>query len=529
MAKKKQQALNALERAIATVSPTWAWNRQAARIKLEATGGYNGGSLRRTGLANFRPDTGDANAAIGFDLPVMRGRSRDLARNDPVACGAINTTVGNVIGTGLSMQSRIDADLLGLSEDEADAWQKQTTREYLLWAESTECDITRQQDMYGLQDLAFRSMLESGDTFAPLVSAPNNSVYKLAVQLIEADRVLNPAGKMNTDRMFEGIETDASGVPVRCHIARQHPGAFRRGALEFDAVPFFTASGRRNVIQLFDKKRPGQLRGVPHLTAVIEPLKQLNRYSSAELSAAVINATNAVFMRMDPEAFGDLFEGDERDAYIRAASGWDGKLPQADNGGEGKVINLLPGEEPVSPDMSRPNVNFDPFFNAICTQIGMALDLPREVLLKAFNSSYSASRAAMLDAWRIFRKRRDFMATYFCQPIYEAWLEEAVATGRVRAPGFFADPLYRRAWSGAVWVGDGPGSIDPLKEVNAAQARYDLGITTLDYESVMFDGVPWEIKHKQQTKERAARKAAGFSTEQAARQPREQLPPDTED
>jgi len=85
-----------------------------------------------------------------------------------------------------------------------------------------------------------------------------------------------------------------------------------------------------------------------------------------------------------------------------------------------------------------------------------------------------------------------------------------VATGRISAPGFFADPAYRRAWSGCVWTGDGPGSIDPMKEVDAAVERIDAGISTLAAESLLHDGVDWETKHRQRVRETQARQSAGL-------------------
>jgi hypothetical protein len=130
-----------------------------------------------------------------------------------------------------------------------------------------------------------------------------------------------------------------------------------------------------------------------------------------------------------------------------------------------------------------------------------------------FSSSYSAARAALLDAWRFYRGRRDWLATYFCQPIYETWLAEAVSLGRVAAPGFFADPAIRKAWCDAEWVGDGPGSIDPLKEVSAAEKRIALGVSTVSRESVAYDGVDWRIKHKQRIVEVEERRAAGLEAE----------------
>ncbi len=46
-----------------------------------------------------------------------------------------------------------------------------------------------------------------------------------------------------------------------------------------------------------DWERPGQRRGVPVLAPVIEALKQLGRYTDAELVAAVVSGLFTVFVK----------------------------------------------------------------------------------------------------------------------------------------------------------------------------------------------------------------------------------------
>ncbi len=507
---------NLLDRAIAYVAPGLGVARLKSRAVMASAGGYFGVGGRRNhpGLANWNPGASDADGDISPDLVDLRAYSRDLARRSPLAGGAISTVVTNVVGTGLALQPAPDATFLGLDEAALAAWQATTLREWKQWCETTACDITRTQNFYGLQSLAFRSALESGDVIAltPMVDFPG-SHYSLAVQLIEADRLSNPHRRADTATLVQGVETDATGAPAKYHICKQHPGAFRRGtALEWTEIPAFGRDGRRNVLHLFDKRRPGQSRGVPYLASVIEPLKQLSRFTEAELSAAVISAAFAIFVKMDPDAFSELFTDESKKTIIDRGLNWDGGIASAgatlDN--PGKAINMLPGEEVVAPDLKRPNAQFDPFFLAIVRQIGVGLEMPFEVLIKHFTASYSAARAALLDAWRFFRGRRDWLAGMFCQPIYELWLAEAVASGRVRAPGFFADAAYRHAWCGAVWTGDGPGSIDPLKEIDAAVARIEAGISTIAAESLLHDGVDWEIKLRQRIREVKARRTGGL-------------------
>lgn len=516
---KDEQPHGLLERAISTFAPQWAYRRQVAREKMAFVGAWKGASRARAALAGWNPVKGtSADEDNLTDLPDLIARSRDLVRSSPLATGAVGTTVLNVVGTGLALDPCPDHALLGISEDEAEQWEENTLREFRLWAESANCDITRHDNFYGLQALTFRAVLEGGDCLAltPAIRRMD-SPYMLAVQLIEAERLCNPNNQPDNKSIAGGVERDTFGAPLAYHIASDYPVGRRtsRASLTWTRVPAFGGkSGRRSVLHLFDRTRPGQSRGIPFLAPVIEPLKQLDRYSDAELQAAVISGAFSVFIKMDPTAFGDLFE--DGDAYLDAAKQWDGALPTGTLTGPGKAINLLPGESIESANPGRPNAQFDPFVQAVLRQIGVALGLPFEILVKHFTSSYSAARAALLDAWRFFRARRDWLATHFCQPLYEIWLDEAVASGRIAAPGYFADPAIRRAWSRATWIGDGPGSIDPEKEVRAAKGRVELGISTREAESIMFDGGDWDAKHRQLVKEEAARKEGGLIPEPSA-------------
>lgn len=66
-------------------------------------------------------------------------------------------------------------------------------------------------------------------------------------------------------------------------------------------------------------------------------------------------------------------------------------------------------------------------------------------------------------------------------------------------------------------MGDGPGSIDPLKEVDAAERRIQIGTSTLAAESVLHDGGDWESKHRQRAREQAARTRDGLAAGPARR------------
>lgn len=498
------------ERALSHIAPKTAQRLHVNRVKFEATtmvsrglGGYLGARRDRTATAGWNPGGGSPAVDILPDLPTLRDRSRDQMRNAPVALGALQTDALHSVGTGLSYNPAIDHKRLGITKERADEWSADTKWRFGNWAKSTDCDYYRKQDFYSQQYGDYFSWRESGDAFVltPLMERSGRRI--LVLQVIEADRVCNPNKQPLTTQMQDGVELNEAGIAVAVHIAKNHPGDTATGN-EWTRVPIRgEKTDRLNVLHLLDILRPAQNRGVPWIAPILEPLKQLQKWSDAELNAAVVSSVFAVFMEMDAEAFGELFDDESASKIVKDAQKWSGQLES------GKVVNLLPGEKANMQTPGRPNPEFDPFFQSLMTQIGMALGIPKEVLLMHYQSSYTAARGALLMAWRYFYLRRDKLVKLFCQPVFELWLTNEVTEGRIACPGFFADPDIRAAWCNAIWTGDGPGSVDPVKEVTAAKMRVDMGISTLQAESILYDGQDWEDKHRQRAKEVAMQKRDG--------------------
>ena len=489
---------NMIDRVVSYFDPVAGRRRYAARVSMAYAEGYAGASVTRRSLSGWSTITRDADGdTLGY-LPKLRERSRDLIRNAPVATGAIGLVVSNSVGQGLKLQARIDRDYLRMSDEAAEAWESAVEREWSLWADSQECDCVRTLHFDDLQALALRQVLENGDAFFLMARFRRHpSPYLLKIQAIESDRVRNKGWAMDTPKLSGGVEKDLYGAPVAYHVLRAHPGSILAGAAqyEWDILPAYNdRTGLRNVLHLYPMLRPGQSRGVPYLSPVIESLKQLDRYTDAELMAAVVAGMFTVFVKS--ESGMGLPQWNPAEEVGAASDDEDYKL------GNGAIVGLAPNEDIATANPGRPNTAFDPFVSSILRQIGMALEIPYEVLIRHFSSSYSASRAALLESWRFFRTRRAWLVKNFCRPVYENWLAEAVAFGRIPAPGFFSDPVTRAAYCAAIWIGDAPGQIDPLKEVNASEKRLNLGISTLDEETVMLTGGDFERNYPRVRKER---------------------------
>ena len=103
-----------------------------------------------------------------------------------------------------------------------------------------------------------------------------------------------------------------------------------------------------------------------------------------------------------------------------------------------------------------------------------------------------------------------------CQPFYEAVITEAVARDRLGAPGFFQNPLARTAWCGCEWYGEAPGTLDPLKEVEAQGKAIAYGLTTGERATIEINGGDWDQNHRRLVYETGARKRDGLPAITAA-------------
>ena len=463
-------------------------------------GGYSGASNKRS-MQGWHAPSLDADSALSYDLQKLRNRSSDLIRNNPLAAGVINTKVTSIVGSGLKLKPAIKRKYLNITDEQADEWESRAEFEFNELAKSL--DVSGKSSFSGLQDLAFRSVLEKGDTFALLVNKKRKNLpYTLAVQMIEAERVCNEKNKRNTDRLVDGVEKDTYGAPLRYHIITKHPGStIDLKKATWTKVAANDANGRAQVLHLFKPLRPGQTRGIPDLAPVIDSLKQLGRYTEAELMAAVVGGMFSVFIKTE--------DGDgELEQLTESATNTEQELEL----GNGAIVGLGPNESIEVANPGRPNQAFDPFVLAILRQIGTALELPYEILIKHFTASYSASRAALIEAWRFFMSRRQWLADRFCQPIYEAAVDEAVAMGRLSAPGYFSDPFIRAAYLGAEWVGQSAGQVDPLKSAKADELLNKMGVKTLDQITKETTGGDWDANHLQLVKENTRRTKDGLNT-----------------
>lgn len=459
-------------------------------------GNHGAGQGATTQRWNAYTSNADSDLVVNRDILVQR--SRDLFMSSALPNGVLKDIAQNISGGGLALKSSINHDYLGISNEEAKKLEKHIEFEFSMWSQKSYCcDVEATKSFDDMQTLVMLSVLLSGDVFVAMpIKARANSVYDLKLKIIEADRVMDPLNKAPEKNILGGIELDDSGMPVAYHLWNQLPYAQNFAKIQVtkcERIPVFGGrTGRRNMLHLFTAERPEQRRGIPILSPVIELFKQLTRYTEAEIMAAVVASSFSVFIKkINPTQ--QTLESANQNMTNRM-----GGNPVVDQSQSsyanyklepGMVIEMNPNESIELANPTRPNTGYGDFVDSILKQIAVGLGLPQEYMLKNMTSSYSASRAAIMLAWEMFICRRKWLVREFCQPVYEEWLSEAVAKGRVNLPGFFDDQAVKAAWCRSNWIGTNPIQIDPEKDVKAAKMRIDECLSTREHEAMSQSGM----------------------------------------
>ena len=410
---------------------------------------------------------------ILWDLDDLRAKSRALYMNNELAGAALKKMRTKIVGTGLLPKPTINYQVAGISKEKAREYEKIIKAKFNTWASSSNADFNRMHDFFTIQALVQLSWIMNGDAFViPKRKKRNGVEIDLCLQMIEADRVMNPRHSYN-QLIKGGVEFSENGDLLKYYISDRHPGD---SFSEIKGYPVFNSLGRRNILHIFEPERMGQRRGVPLLASIIYPIKTLGRYKEAELVAAAINAS-----------LGFIVETKDAEGFINTSafgnSGEDGEIPA---GARTDKISLEHGLGVIAKDgetikeftTTRPNKNYKDFVDAVYEEIGAQLEIPHEVLMSSFKASYSAAKASLEEAHQRFLVCRKLLERTLCQPVYEEFILELIRNGDVDCPRFFEDATVRYAFTRCIWVGSGKSSLDPLKEANANKTALENFTTT---------------------------------------------------
>lgn len=469
------------------------------RLALSGSGrAYDAASYDSREMASWVPPLTSALDENLDSRDMVTRRARDLVRNHPVISGATDRRAEAVTGPNIRLEAQPAFEVMGQTPDWADDWAQNTEQHFELWSRDPRklCDAEMQLQFGGLVELAYRHWWNDGEAAAVLKTLPAKGQRVLAqwetcLEVIDPDRISNPGGMAdnavlrNGNTLVGGIEYDRNKAPVAAHIRVMHPASAIGGmgdGFRWTRVRYFNKYGRPILVHAFKRNRADQRRGISRFVAAIKRIKMFDRYDETEIEAALLNAVMAMWVE-SPHSDADIAEA--LAPTSEAASGWSPeagmqyRMQHPVKVAGVRALHGLPGEKAKFLRAEHPSPNYPDFQSTGLRTIAANLGLSyAQVAQNWADINYSSARAMLNEIWRGLLHDRWLFTQAFCTPIYVAWLEEGIARGIIKIPGkktnFYK---WRTALSLCEWMGPGRGSVDPLKEGQANEFDYNMGIT----------------------------------------------------
>lgn len=426
---------NPLDWLIATVNPRAGLARAAARKALRGFEAADRG--RRT--SGWRTHSTDADSEIRQGQRLLRDRARAMRRDNPYAERGVSAIGTNVVGYG------IVPDPKGRTRQKKRAlelWQR--------WAETTACDSETMCNIYGIQLLAMTTVVESGEVLIRRKWTPGKNILNFQLQIFEPDYLDNSRDTTNTDGSYtqDGISFNASGEKIGYWLFPRHPGSSGRVPMMLHESTLIPAE---DIIHMFFRKRPGQMRGYTWLAPVMLRMRNFDEMEDAVIEQAKIAACYAAFIHADSDnSLPGSPAGDRQD--------WDHLEPGA--------INRLSENENITFGTPPTFNGYEAYSKQSLRATAVGLGIPYEVLTGDLAGvSFTSGRMGWLEFGRnIDVWRWQMIIPQLCDRVW-AWFNEAA----MLSAGGFAEPI------ACGWVAPRRDLIDPIKELQAYKDEMRLG------------------------------------------------------
>ena len=468
---------------------------------------FDAAMLERT-LSNWRWDGGFTNTEILSALPVIRSRSRDMAKNSPLYARYIQLMRENVVGDGFRFKA---LPAISLADPTSIDNRAAETLEYHWWKWATNpsaVDAGRRQNLTQILQLAVENWVRDGEAFIILDDTAQNR-YGLNLRVVRADCIDET---VNFDRgdgvaVRGGVEFDiATGTPRAYWFNGSRAD---NGVVFFHSKPIVRIEARR-IIHLYERHEADQMRGVPLGYAALVPLKMLDEYTRAELVAARAEAcTVGIFKSPYDNMNPTKFEVTDKE-----------KSKAANMIREGQNLWLPPGFDFSSHTPSHPNRAWADYSTNLQRLVATGLGVDFTELTGNASAAISVSvRQSILRTREMYKTRQRVVSSLVLDRLYHAWLRSFLSlavSGDLSLADF--ERLSDHEFKGRRW-----GWIDPTAEVNAATIAVAHGWRT-DAEVASDYGNDIDDNIKEAARIRPEKEAAGLVTLPSGQQPPQPTP-----
>lgn len=419
--------MNVLDKIVAFISPGTALKRMYAKQMLKY---YEAGEMNRF-TESWHALNGDDENMAAPERDIIKARARYLERNSDITQSLISAFLRNVIGTGIKPQARTGNKEI---DDKLEAlWKK--------WA-TTNCDITGQSTFYELQKMLLLRRFVDGEILINKVY-DNSAEIPLKLQVIKTDLLDTSRFNGNNKNVVRsGVELTSYLKPVAYWILQKTPDGF------------LTLDSKRvkaeNMIHLFDKTSPEQIRGISELAPLVMRIKSMEDYLDAETMSAKVAACFSIFIKRNSSGYNQYSENNkDRIEEIHP----------------GMISYLNQGESIETANPSRSMTSAKDVVNLQQRLIGAGAGLSYELVSRDFNNAnFSSARQGLLEDQMTFKPIQKYMIEHFCNPIWIDFVEACVLKGLINIKDFFSN---KEKYTNSEWIAQGWSWIDPEKEVNA--------------------------------------------------------------
>lgn len=412
-----------------------------------------GSQGRRT--VGWRAPTSSANQAILSTLTTLRDRSRAATRNDGYAKSVIDKWVTNIVGIGIQARSQAEDPAIRRQID--DLW--------LRWTYESDADGISEWEAQVTQGV--RTWLEAGECFARFRSRlPSDGlVVPFQVQMLEPE--LCPHGHTvygGPARIRAGIEFNPVGRRVAFYFHPSRPELDDYDASQLRRVP------ADSVVHMYDPLRPGQLRGIPHLTQALVELHELAKFRDATLLRQQLSNLFVAFVKR-AQATGSAEAIHPLTGVAPETSSDDKPMLQLE---PGLFQELADGEEV---EFSKPPdaQGYPEFIRQQLYGVAAATGVPYEVLTGDMGGVNDRTVRVILNEFRrrVQVYQHQIVAAKLCRPVWRAWFRAAYLSGALDLPSDYLRTPER--YDGVEWKPQAFPYIHPVQDVEAQALRVRNG------------------------------------------------------
>ena len=439
--RKKQEAANA--QGATTLAP---------QARYDAAG--NG---RR--MAGWNPPSSGPNRAIE-GLQRIRNRARDSSRNDWSGASGVQKWTTNLVGIGITPRFKRIRNK-SRKQEIVDLWDDHIAA----------CDADCVLNYYGLQTLAVRSWLDSGEVFVRRRSRfmDEGLPVPLQYQVIESDMVPlldadSYRGMPDGNKIRSGIELDKRGRRVAYWVFKEHPGDKGTGAVNPSDLVRVMASDMAHV---YEPLRPGQLRGVSMLAPILARLRNIENYDDATLTRQQLaNLVVAFITRKLPPLTGD----EELDAMTGQAFNYDEDGRPLVGLQPGLVQELEDGQDVNWSNPPEAGTNYSDYMRTQHMGTAAATGLPYEVFSGDIKDVSDRTLRVIINEFRRHAEQRQWqiIIPQFCQKTLQWFVDAAVLAGKIALDE--VDSIRRVEWSPHGWA-----HIHPVQDPQGKKLEVDAG------------------------------------------------------